>query len=225
MIMQAGVQKRFTKRFSATVNAELRLRNNFKSIERWSLSPMADYKLTAWLKADAGYMLLRTHFPQTLNTTTAGKDTQRSGYWDVKHRFYASLTGIYKPSKNITLSLRERWQYTYRRAMTVSQWETGSQYVEEKAIPSTQHHQLRSCLQIQYKPTKCPLTPYANMELFHAFDLEKILCSIGTDIKISDRNTLRVYYHYKHLYMSGAKPVTAPDLHYLGIGYKFIIPE
>lgn len=225
MIMQAGVQKRITKRFSATLNAELRLRNNFKSIERWSLSPMADYKLTGWLKADAGYMLLRTHFPQTHNNTIIGKDFLRSGYWDIKHRFYTSLTGTYKPSKNITLSLRERWQYTYRQGISISQWETGSQSVEEIAIPSFHHHQLRSLLQIQYLPPKSPLTPYANVELFNAMDLEKILCSIGTNIKISDRHTLRVYYHYKHLYVNGTKSTAPPDLHYLGIAYKYIIPE
>lgn len=225
MIMQAGVQKRFTKRFSATLNAELRLRNNFKSIERWSLSPMADYKLTEWLKADAGYMLLRTQFPQALSTTTTGKYLQRSAYWDVKHRFYASLSGTYKPSRYIALSLRERWQYTYRQVISVSQWETGSQSVEEITMPSSHHHQLRSFLQLQYLPPKSPLTPYANVELFNAMDLEKILLSIGTNIKMSDRHTLRVYYHYKHLYLSGGKPTVTPSLHYLSIAYKYIIPE
>lgn len=222
MILQAGVQKRVTKRFSATLTAELRLRNNFKSIERWSLSPMADYKLTDWLRADAGYMLLRTQFQQTLSTAT-GKELQRAGYWDMKHRFYVSLTGTYNPTRNIVLSLRERWQYTYRQAISVSQWEPGGLSAEEMSIPGSHHHQLRSFLQVQYLITKSPLTPYANAELFNALDLEKILFTIGTSIKMSDSHTLRVYYHYKHLYSSGQYSV--PNLHYIGIAYKYTIPE
>ena len=212
MIMQAGVQKQVTKRFSATLTADLRLRNNFKSIERWSLSPMAGYKLTDWLKVDAGYMLLRTQFPQTRATAT-GKGL---GYWDVKHRAYASLTGTCHPTGNIVLSLRERWQYTYRHVPSA----------EGMAIPDSHRHVLRSFLQVQYLIPKSPLTPYASAEIFNALDnamnFERILCTIGTNIKMSDRHTLTVFYRYKHPFSSGNNPT--PDLHYLGIAYKYTIP-
>ena len=41
-------------------------------------------------------------------------------YWGVRHRFNVSLTGSWKINR-LELSLRERWQYTYRPEYTVDQ--------------------------------------------------------------------------------------------------------
>ena len=121
LLLGAEADKKINKQLSISLEAELRTRNNFKTMDRWAVGLGMQYKLTNWLKADAGYKLLNTNFREDIDLKSSGAYNHWCpSYWGVKHRFYASLAGSYKFSNNIKLELRERWQYTYRPEKTYS---------------------------------------------------------------------------------------------------------
>ena len=78
---------------------------------------------------------------------------------------HASLTGTYKFQNNLRLSLRERWQYTYRPEKTVTRWDFDNSWWEDKVRLGKGKNQLRSRLQLEYDKKKALLTPYASVEL------------------------------------------------------------
>ena len=79
---------------------------------------------------------------------------------------------------------------------------------------------MRSRLGISYDNKHSLLAPYANVELFNAWGIEKVRYTVGTDIKLAKQHALDVYYRFqdqRHVDESDYDP----DMHYLGIGYKF----
>lgn len=219
LLMEADVKKSITKDFSIGFGADLRTRNNFKTMDRWSVGINADYKLTDWLKVDAGYKLLNTNFREDINLKCSGAyNSLRPSYWGIKHRFYASLTGSYKFANNIKLSLRERWQYTYRPEKTVQRWDYDDEEWEDKVRGGHAKNQLRSRFQIEYAPKKALFTPYANIELYNSWGLDKVRYNIGTDIRLDKHHSLGVFYRYQNVHDDDDD---TPNMHYLGVGYKF----
>ena len=51
-------QKKLDKKWSVSLEGELRTRNNAQTNDRWSVGVGVDYKATKWLKASAGYNFL-----------------------------------------------------------------------------------------------------------------------------------------------------------------------
>ena len=66
LIAGAEVEKKVNKQLSVGVEAELRTRNNFKTMDRWSVAIAASYKFNKWLKADVGYTLLNNNFREDI---------------------------------------------------------------------------------------------------------------------------------------------------------------
>ena len=81
-------------------------------------------------------------------------------------------------------------------------------------------HVLRSRFEIAYDKKHALLTPFANVELYNSWGIEKIRYTLGTDINLTKQHTLTAFYRF-----SDAKNVSAddydPDMHYIGVGYKF----
>ena len=218
--MTAEVEKKIDKKLSVSLEAGMRTRNDFKTMDRWTLDLGASYKLTKWLKADLGYMLLDENNHEKINyKTSGGYDTWRPSYWGLKHRVYASLTGTYKIG-DVRLALRERWQYSYRPEKTTQRWDFDDEAWEDKVRSGKAKNVLRSRFEIAYDKKRALLTPYANVELYNAWGIEKIRYTVGTDFNLSKQHTLTAFYRF-----SDAKNVAAddydPDMHYLGVGYKF----
>ena len=102
LLLGAEADKNLNKQLSISLEAELRTRNNFKTMDRWVVGLGAQSKLTKWLKADAGYKLLNTNFREDIDLKSSGAYNHwRPSYWGVKHRFYASLAGSHKFKNNI----------------------------------------------------------------------------------------------------------------------------
>ena len=81
-------EKKINKEFSISLEGELRTRNDFKTMDRWAVGLGMQYKLTKWLKADAGYKLLNTNFREDIDLKESGAYNHwRPSYWGVKHRF------------------------------------------------------------------------------------------------------------------------------------------
>ena len=221
LIVGAEAEKKVSKQLSVGVEAEMRSRNDFKTMDRWKLGIGADYKLTKGLKLSAGYNLLNQNFREDIDLKSSGSYNHwRPSYWGVKHRFYASLTGQLKLHNGLKLSLRERWQYTYRPEKTVDRWDFDESTWEDKVRKGKGKNLLRSRLQITYDKKHALLTPYASMELYNAWGIEKIRYTLGTDINLSKQHSLGVFYRFQDMKHVDADDYD-PNMHYLGLGYKF----
>jgi long-subunit fatty acid transport protein len=220
LIAGAEVEKKVSKQLTVGVEADLRTRNNFKTMDRWSVGLGASYKFNKWLKADAGYVLLNTNFREDIDYKSSGAYNHwRPSYWGFKHRVYASLSGSYKFQNNIRLSLRERWQYTYRPEKTLARWDFDDECWEDKARSGKGKNQLRSRLQVEYDKKKALFTPFASVEFYNAWSVEKIRYNVGTDIRLDKQHSLSVFYRFQQMKNVDADDYD-PDMHYLGVGYK-----
>ena len=221
LIVDAEAEKKINKQWSIGVEADLRTRNNFKTMDRWGVGVGASYKFNKWLKADAGYKLLDYNMHEKISYKTSGDYNHwRPSYWGLKHRVYAGLTGSYKFSNNIKLSLRERWQYTYRPEKTVKRWDFDDEQWEDKVRSSKGKNQLRSRFEISYDKKRALFTPYASIELYNAWGIEKIRYTAGTDIRLSKQHSLSAFYRYQNPRHVDEGDYD-PDMHYIGVGYKF----
>ena len=224
LIAGAEVEKKVNKQLSVGFEAELRTRNNFKTMDRWSLGLGASYKFNKWLKADAGYSLLNTNFREDIswqyNKNELVPNNWRPSYWGIRHRVHASLTGTYKFQNNLRLSLRERWQYTYRPEKTVTRWDFDNSWWEDNVRAGKGKNQLRSRLQLEYDKKKALLTPYASVELYNSWAIEKIRYTIGTDINVTKSHAFNVFYRFQNM-KNVEEDDYDPNMHYLGVGYKF----
>ena len=220
LVASLETEKKLGKKLSVEAEAELRTRNNFKTMDRWSIGLGASYKFNKWMKADAGYTLLNTNFHEDISQKSNGNyNNWRPSYWGIRHRVYASVAGTYKFSNNLRISLRERWQYTYRPEKTVARWDFDNSYWEDKARTGKGKNQLRSRLQIEYDKKKALLTPYASVEFYNSMAIEKIRYTAGTDINVKKNHTFNIFYRYQNM-KNVEDGDYEPDMHYLGVGYK-----
>lgn len=221
MVMEMGVEKKLSKKVSVGLDAELRSRNNLKTMDRWSIGLGAEYKPMKGVKVAAGYLLLNDNFREDISYKTDGSyNNWRPSYWGIRHRLYASVTGSYKLTKNLQVSLRERWQYTYRPEKTLERWDFDNCWWEDKVRNGKGGSVLRSRLQIEYDKKHALLTPYAHVELYNAWAIEKVRYTVGTDINVSKQHSLSVYYRFQDMRNVDADD-NDPDMHYIGVGYKF----
>ncbi|MBQ3698575.1 MAG: DUF2490 domain-containing protein [Prevotella sp.] len=221
LIVGLEAEKKVDKKLSFGIEADMRTRNNFKTMDRWNFGIGASYKFTKWLKADAGYNLLNQNYREKINYNSSGSlNNWRPSYWGVKHRFHFSLTGTYKMTNGLKFSLRERWQYTYRPEKTVDRWDFDDEAWEEKVRSGKGKNQLRSRLQIAYDKKRALLTPYVSVELYNKMAIEKIRYTAGCDFNITKQHSLGIFYRYQNM-KNVDEDDYDPNMHYLGLGYKF----
>lgn len=116
-----GVEKKITKKWSIGLEGEFRTQDALNEVSRYSLGISTDYKISSWLKADAGYIFLRDYNRKTSSLELKDEEDDcvvyeldnNSDFWRNRHRVNASLTGSVKLG-DFKFSLRERWQYTYQ---------------------------------------------------------------------------------------------------------------
>ena len=184
------VEKKLSKKWSLGFEGELRTRDNTKTVDRWSGGLSADFKITKWLKASAGYIFLYD------NNETASQKIS-----------------------NLKFSLRERWQYTYRPEKTVDRWDYDDEEWEKKTYNGKGTNVLRSRLQIEYDKKGLAITPYANVEFFNAWSLQKTRFHVGADWKLSKQHTVGAFYRYQTV--RDDDDDNEPNIHMIGLSYKF----
>lgn len=215
-----GVEKKINKKVSVGLEAELRTRDDVSELDRWSVGLDGQYKITKWLKVSAGYSLLNDNNRKITYKETNGKPNKLAEYWGVRHRFNVSLTGSRKFG-NLQVSLRERWQYTYRPSKTIDQrWDYDDEEFDNK--PKTYNARgknvLRSRLQLSYDIPNCHVEPYVSAEAFNAWSVEKMRYTAGADWKISKKHAVGIYYLYQSVHDDDDNE---PNRHVLGVEYKF----
>jgi len=223
LIMGLEAETKLNRQVGIGLEADYRSRNDFKTTDRWSIGLNADYKLSKWLKADAGYSFLRTNFREKV-TTSGTKTKWRPNYWGPRHRFHASLAADYKVWSNLRLSLRERWQYTYRPEENVDRWKI-DETLKTKILDSDYvrsgkgKHQLRSRVQVEWDKKRALFTPYANVEFYNSMAIEKIRYTVGTDIRLTKYHSASLYYRFQDM-KNVDEDDYDPNMHYFGVGYK-----
>lgn len=209
---------KFSKKLSAGFEAEFRSRNNFRTADRVGLGADVSYKLLPWLKASAGYTLLIDNNREKLTYQDDGVsyNNWRPSYWGLRHRFNVSLTASYKV-KRVELSLRERWQYTYRPAKTIDNFDFDEAMWEDHLVHAKGKNVLRSRLQAEWDIPKCKFDPFASVEFHTTRDLEKTRFIVGVSHSVKKKHEFKVYYRYQ---VSGSSS-DEPNIHMLGLGYNY----
>lgn len=222
LLVEYGAEKRLSRQWSVGVEGDFRLRNNFKTVERFSIGAAANYQFNRWLKADASYILLIQNTCEDVELDDNGSvETWIPGSWGLRHRVHVSLTGSYRFENNICIALRERWQYTYQPTTTVRQWDADEGLWEDVEREGKGKHQLRSRLQISYDSKGTLLVPYASVELYNNMKIDKVRYTAGTQIRLGTKHTLDVFYRYQDIRHQDC--VSDSDMHYIGIGYRLKI--
>lgn len=227
------VDKKINKKWTVGLEVEQRTQEGHAS--RWTAGVAATYKIAKWLKVSAGYSLLNDKNNRyTCDYTRNGfiDKEKRAEYWGIRHRFNVSLTGE-KRFGRFDISLRERWQYTYRPEKTVTRTVTERDYLdadgteweedvydEEKTYRGKGKNVLRSRLQVEYDIKRCPVEPYASAELYNAWNIYKVRYTVGADWKINKQHTLGISYKFQDM-RNSSDDDPDPDLHVLGLSYKF----
>ena len=232
-----GVEKKINKKWGLELEGEFRTQDAMNEISRYSIGISTDYKLTSWLKADAGYVFLRDHNLAQFKDEPISEEDEgwviqqgelTDAYWTSRHRVNASLTGSVKWGR-VKFSLRERWQYTYRPE--TDKIETDYVFYDpslplqpevseptKKIVKGKGSNVLRSRLQVSYDIKAVPFEPYASCEMYHDDGgLKKTRYTIGGDYKIAKKHTIGLYYRYQDF--SGSDE--GESTHILGVGYKF----
>lgn len=213
-----GVEKNINKKWSIGAETEYRMRNDARTADRWSIGVDASYKILKWLKASAGYTLLYDNNKEDISYNEDGSyNNWRPSYWGLRHRFNVSATGSVKTGR-FKFSLRERWQYTYRQEKTVQRYDFDNEWWEDKLRLGKNKHLLRSRLKIDYDIPKCKVDPYADVELFNGWSLEKVRYTAGADWKIKKKHTINFFYRYQTIH--GEEEDMEANCHILGVGYK-----
>jgi len=212
---EANVEKRINQNLTIDGGVEFRSRDNAGEADRWSVGAGVTYKLTDWLKASAGYTLIDDHRHKVNNS---GK--KYADFWGLRHRFSVGLTAS-KSFGRLSLSLRERWQYTYRPEASAQRY-----YVATGALADSGFEHVysgkgknvwRNRLQAKYKVSKM-WRPYLSVESNVSHGLEKMRYAAGTEIRLSKQHWLDAKYMYQ------TTPNDDDDegnRHIIGVGYTF----
>ena len=205
-------EKGLGTRWDVGAEMEYRSRDNLTSSDRWGFGIDASYKITPWLKATAGYVLLRDH-----NYKEYTDQSMYADYWGTRHRFNMTLTSSITWNQ-FTFSLRERWQYTYRPEKTAQRYytDTGDD-AGEKTYSGKGKNLWRNRIQLKMKLSNT-FRPYVNAESYVATSLEKMRYNVGTEIVLDKHNSFDVKYIYQHRCGTGDGE---SDRHAIGIGYTY----
>ena len=214
---EVNAEKKINSQWSACVGAEYRSRDNAGEADRWSFGADVSYKITDWLKASAGYTLLWDH-----NYKINSKATKYADYWGVRHRFNVSLTASHSFGR-LSVSLRERWQYTYRPEKTVMRYYLNTTASHDAGEEDEEHtysgkgkNVWRNRLMLKYKVSRM-WRPYVSAESSVASGLEKMRYAAGTEIRLNKHNSLDLKYLFQKIYDDDDEG----DRHIIGIGYTY----
>lgn len=220
LIVNVEAQKTLNKQWSIGLQGDMRTRNDFKTMDRWRVGLSTSYKLNKYLKADVGYLMMRTNFREIITySNSGGYNHWTPSYWGTRHRVYAALTSSYKFKNNIKVALRERWQWTYRGEKELQRWDFDDTQWEDYSRDGNAKNLLRSRLTVSYEKKKALLSPYFSVESFNGWSIEKMRYVVGTELDLDKHQGLQIFYRHEHMSNTNSGEYN-PHMNYVGIGYK-----
>lgn len=231
-MFSAEAVKKFGKLTTLGMQSELRLNDDLSHLDRLSVSLQATHKVQPWLKASAQFTVIGDNNRRISHYKEGDRDVVKGlakvgdrknlrEYWGLRLRMNAGLTASQKFGR-VKLSLREWWQYTYRPHRFI---DGRYNYLYQKSdnTPHVYHgkakHELRSRLKAEYHKKKHWLTPYASIECFNAWEVEKLRYTIGSEMKLSNASTVEVFYRFQDR-SDNSNIDNHPDRHFLGLAYQ-----
>lgn len=214
----ADVSKKLSRQWSIEAEGEFRSRNDGRTADRFSLGASANYKLGKHVKFSLGYDFIRQNTPEKITLHTDGTyNNWRPSFWAPRHRLHFDAQGSMDVGR-VKLSLRERWQYTYRPRATTTRYDFDNAYWEDTQVASKAKNVLRSRLAASWNTKHCPVDPFAHVELFNAWRLTKVRYTVGADWKLTKQHALSLFYRYQNV---NNDDENQPNEHILGVGYTF----
>lgn len=216
LLLNAGVEHKINKKWNIGFDAEMRTRNDFRTMDRVSVGLDASYKICSFLKADAAYTLLIDNNIEKISYEADGELSKwRPSYWGTRQRFSVSLTGSLNLGR-FTFSLRERWQYTYRPERDIDRYDFIDGRWETNTLATTHKHVLRSRLKVDFDIPRCKIGPYASVEIFNGWELKETRVMVGAAWKLNKKNSVGLCYRLE--LPNGSSD---PNRHFVGANYSF----
>ena len=220
LVLSAEASHKIRKGLNAGIEAEFRSRNDFRTADRVSFGANISYKVLPWLKASAGYSLLidNNHEEITFQDDGVTLNNWRPSYWGLRHRFNVSLTGSHKVQR-VEVSLRERWQYTYRPGKVIDNFDFDEVAWEDHDVRGKGKNVLRSRLQLEWDIPRWKFDPFASVEFHTTRQLDKTRFVVGVDHTIKKTHQFKLYYRYQAVNRHGDDDES--NIHALGLGYTY----
>ena len=215
---ELGAEKKLSKKWNLGVEGEFRTRNNSRTADRWSAGLNAEYKIIRGLKASAGYALLYDNNQEELDLKSDGLRPNKwtPSYWGMRHRFNVSLTGNIDWGR-LNVSLRERWQYTYRPEAEGKKYDFDDE--AWTSVKGKGKNVLRSRLQLSYDIPHWKFDPFANVEMFNTDKgIDKMRYQIGIDYKYQKKHVFSLTYRYQNV--NSGDDDNDVNSHMIGLSYK-----
>lgn len=245
------VQKSLCKQFSVDAGVDLRAENKLRDLTRYGFDVGLNYRPLRCLGLSAGYNFIRDYNLEEVEAKYKSNGTTLRGYnvdeafWRSKHRATFDVTGslpIHAGATRITLSARERYQYTHFVSTDITKYKyrtpmgegsdlagafsyAGQHFASRNSETDTKkakdRHYLRSRFGLELSWKHCAWSPYVTYEfsnsLTEQMHLDKQRLTVGTEWKISKQHRL----DFAYVYNNGADDDDDSDSHILSIGYKF----
>lgn len=253
--ISVGAKKSLGTQWSLGLEAEYRAQDN----SRWAVGLDAGYKLNKYIKFGAGYTLLYNRKPEELTCKNQGDPEADDNYtigYNIKkahcyprHRFVVEAIADKRFWKWFRISLRERYQFTYRPTINIEKfkfreyhskvydfdedwnpitnWDVSKSEETECEPKESQTTQLlRSRLKLEVDKKGWKFAPFASAELCNSvrvgdrFDVDKVRTTVGTSYKLNKQHEFTLGYVLTFVFNDDdEKPNNR--IHAVSVGYNF----
>lgn len=205
-----GAKKSLGTKWSLGLEAEYRAQEN----SRWAVGVDAGYKLNKLIKFGVGYTLLYNRKCKKMKGDPAVDDEYsiRPAYAYPRHRFIVEATADKRFWKWLRISLRERYQLTYRPSYSFERtiyekyiddvtWEEGIRETTETEPKEAKSSQvLRSRLKFEVDKKQWKFSPFISAEACNSVRvgdhmcIDKVRTAVGTGYKLDKHNEFTLAY-------------------------------
>lgn len=230
-----GAKKNLGTRWSLGLEAEYRAQDN----SRWAVGLDAGYKLNKMVKFGVGYTLLYNR-----KSRKEGNSYLTPAYAYPRHRFIVEGTADKRFWKWLRISLRERYQLTYRPENTHDRYakiydfdedwnpiEYWSDEPETKTKESKTTQLLRSRLKFEVDKKGWSFSPFVSAELCNSvrvgdhMNIDKVRTTIGTSYKLNKQHEFTLGYILTFVFNDddelSDKTTYNNRIHAVSVGYNF----
>lgn len=221
LVIDAGVEKKFNKKFTLTGLAEFQSRNTFRTVDRVSVRVGGKYRLNSWLRAEAAYQFIVVNNREHLSYNKDGSyNNWRPSFWGTRHRATAALVASVDLGR-FNVSLRERYQYTYRPEATTTRYDFDNEWFEDCTVKSKHDHVLRSRVKVQYNIRHCKFTPHVSAEIYTSDVYDKTKLAVGGSYTLKKHHGFVLEYQHELLNRTQHPSSIAKQHIVAGYTYKF----
>ena len=213
--INVGLKKKLIKGLNIAASFELRTQDMSSEMERIDAGIDISYKPIDYFKFGIGYDFIDKY--KLKHETNSGNIVDN--YWSPRHRANVYVTGIL-PIENFEISLREKYQYTYRTENSVKKWNSAGVQKDNKIYDAEHKHILRSRILAQYTIKSIHLSPYFSIELYNdlanKFGIDKLKLTPGLEYSIKKHHAFDLFYRY-----TAGIADSDDECHLIGVGYEF----